>query len=60
MAIAQAIMLVRCKRKTKPKGLNKKDSTISYKEMKEAEYDKLADMVRNHLDIDMIKKIIGI
>ncbi|PKM52071.1 MAG: cobyric acid synthase CobQ [Firmicutes bacterium HGW-Firmicutes-7] len=33
---------------------------IDYKSLKEAEYNKLADIVRNHVNLDEIKKIIGV
>jgi len=43
----------------KRKGLEKADATVrSFKEFKEAQYDKLADLLRNNLDMERIYKII--
>ncbi|WDV48251.1 cobyric acid synthase [Clostridiaceae bacterium M8S5] len=42
------------------KGLELKENDMSYEEYKKREYDKLADLVRNHLDISKIKGIMGL
>ena len=36
------------------------DNVISVKKRKEKEYDKLADMIRTNMDIEMVYKIIGL
>jgi len=42
----------------KKKGLNECNEILSYKDEREREYDKLADIVRTSLDINKIKEII--
>lgn len=42
------------------KGLKKNDQNINFKDIKENEYNKLADMTRENLDMKKIKDIIGI
>lgn len=41
------------------KGLEETDKNLDYKTYKEREFDKLAELLRKHLDIKQIKKIIG-
>ncbi len=42
------------------KGLEKTDSTVnSFEEFKQGEYDKLADLLREHLDIEKIYEILN-
>ena len=42
------------------KGMGKMESNLSYAQMKEMEYDKLAKAVRESLDMDKIMDIIGV
>jgi Cobyric acid synthase len=42
------------------RGIEQEDSGLSYHQLKEIEYDKLADGVRNSLDMQAIRDIIGL
>ncbi|WP_069649959.1 cobyric acid synthase [Caloranaerobacter ferrireducens] len=42
------------------KGIEVSNCNMSYKEIKEKEYAKLAEIVRKHVDLDGIKKIMGL
>lgn len=42
------------------KGLEMRDSTLSYKELKDREYDKLAEIVKANVDMRRIKEIMGL
>ncbi len=44
----------------KAKGLTYENKKISRREFKESQYDKLADMIRNHMDMEYIYKIMGL
>ncbi len=43
----------------KKKGIDTNDHQLNYKELKEIEYDKLADLVRENIDIQAVKRIMG-
>ncbi|MTI46590.1 MAG: cobyric acid synthase [Firmicutes bacterium] len=48
------------KRIREKKGLEIKDSNLSYKDLKEREYDKLAKIVKENIDLNKIKEIMGL